>query len=142
MTDRSRDLQVCTWADRDWNWNNCWIGDIGRKGGEKKMRKVTIETILDHYNKKTEEVYGAERNELIPLFTAEFPEYELDFGYSYGRSRSVIFRDGRKSICIRFWYNAMFGFSCRRVPRHTFGKWSQKEVNDIKKRIERLGFDQ
>lgn len=142
MTDRSRDLQVCAWADRDWNRNNCWIGDIGRKGGEKKMRKVTIETILDHYNKKTEEVYEAERNELIPLFTAEFPEYELDFGYSYGRSRLVIFRDGRKSICIRFWYNAMFGFSCRRVPKHTFGKWSQKEVNDIKKRIERLGFDQ
>jgi len=31
------------------------------------MRKVTIETILDHYNKKTEEVYEAERNELIQL---------------------------------------------------------------------------
>ena len=136
MTDRSRDLQVCAWADRDWNWNDRRVGDSVRKGGEKKMRKVTIETILDHYNKK------AERNELIPLFTAEFPEYELDFGYSYGRSRLVIFRDGRKSICIRFWYNAMFGFSCRRVPKHTFGKWSQKEVNDIKKRIERLGFDQ
>lgn len=106
------------------------------------MKKVTISAILDHYNKKAEEVYEAERNELIPLFAAEFPEYELDFGYSYGRSKAVIFKDGRKSICIRFWYNAMFGFSCRRVPRHTFGEWSQKEVNDIKKRIERLGFDQ
>ena len=142
MSDRSKDLWICTWADRDWNWNGYWSGDSGCKGGEKKMRKVTIETILDHYNKKTEEVYEAERNELIPLFTTEFPEYELDFGYSYGRSKEVIFKDGGKSICIRFWYNAMFGFSCRRVPRHTFGKWSQKEVNDIKKRIERLGFDQ
>lgn len=53
MPDRRKDLQFCAWVDRDWNWNNCWIGDIGRKGGgEQEMKKITIEAILDHYNKK------------------------------------------------------------------------------------------
>ena len=49
MTDRSRDLQVCAWADRDWNRNDRRIGDSGCKGGGEQEMKI------NHYITKYKE---------------------------------------------------------------------------------------
>lgn len=53
MPDRRRDLRVCTWADRDWNWNGYWSGDSGRKGGEQEM---TDEQLVTKYLKAAHEL--------------------------------------------------------------------------------------
>lgn len=45
MPDGRKGLRFCAWVDRGWNWNGCWIGGIGRKGGSEQEMKVEELTI-------------------------------------------------------------------------------------------------
>lgn len=105
------------------------------------MKKMKIADVLIEYNKKIKELYCEERAILEPLFKKEFlEEYVLDFGYDYQRLDSIMFRKKDGSIRMNFYIGIDGNLSCRRSPWGTRGDWTQKEVNDIKRRIESLDF--
>lgn len=99
---------------------------------------MKIADVLKKYNEKLEELYREERAILEPLFKKEFKEYDLDFGYDCQRLDSIMFIKKDGSIRMNFYIGIKGGLTCRRSPWHTRGDWKQKEVNDIKRRIESM----